>query len=80
MSVPFTNKFAKNQVESERKDIDKIENVILTNGSPIRGIHKLRAWGGGAKLNTHVFFNPEKAIKEAFGIPLPDPDFRANDL
>ena len=64
ISVPFTNKFAKSQVESERKDIDKIENVILTNGSPIRGIHKLRAWSGGVKLNTHVFFNPEKAAKE----------------
>jgi hypothetical protein len=70
MSVPFTNKFAKNQVESERKDIDKIENVVLTNGSPIRGIHKLRAWNDSVKLHTHVFFNPEKAVKgrnELFG-------------
>ena len=64
MSVPFTSKFAKSQIESERKDIDKIENVVLTNGSPIRGVHKLRAWDSGAKLNTHVFFNPEKAVKE----------------
>ena len=64
MSVPFTNKFAKSQVESERKDIDKIENVILTNGAPIRGICKQRAWGGGIKLNAHVFFSPEKAAKE----------------
>jgi hypothetical protein len=64
ISVPFTSKFAKTQVESERKDIDKIDNVVLTNGAPIRGIHKLRAWGNGAKLNTHVFFNPEKAVKE----------------
>jgi len=64
MSVPFTSKFAKGQVESERKDIDRIENVILTSGSPVRGIHKLRAWSGGSKLDTHVFFNPEKAVKE----------------
>jgi hypothetical protein len=64
ISVPFTSKFAKNQVESERKDIDSIENVVLTHGAPIRGIHKLRAWGSGVKLHAHVFFNPEKAVKE----------------
>jgi transposase len=64
ISVQFTSRFAKSQVESERKDIDRIENVILTNGVPIRGVHKLRAWNGETKLNTHVFFNPEKAVKE----------------
>jgi transposase len=64
MSIPFTSKFAKDQVESERKDIDRIDHVVLTNGAPLRGVHKLHAWNGGAKLNTHVFFNPEKAIKE----------------
>ena len=64
LSIPFTSKFAKNQVESERKDIDSLNNVILTSGTPIRGIRKVRTWSGGKKLNTHVFFNPEKAAKE----------------
>ena len=64
LPVPFTSKFAKSQVESERKDIDSIENVVLTSGTPIRGIHKLRAWGEDVKLHTHVFFNPEKAVKD----------------
>ncbi|MDR0287124.1 MAG: IS1634 family transposase [Clostridiales bacterium] len=64
ISAPFTSKFAKNQVESESKDIDRIENVILTNGSPIRGIHKLRSWSESVKLHAHVFFNPEKAVKD----------------
>ena len=64
LSVPFTTKFAKDQLESERKDIDSLDNVVLTNGAPIRGICKLRAWGSGKKLNTHVFFNPEKAVIE----------------
>ena len=62
--VPFTTKFAKSQIESEHKDIDEIENVILTNSVPIRGIHKLRAWSSGTKLHTHVFFNTEKAVKD----------------
>ena len=64
ISVPFTSKFAKEQIESERKDIDSLANVILTNGTPIRGIHKLRSWGSGVKLDTHIFFNPEKAAKD----------------
>lgn len=64
ISVPFTSKFAKKQVESEHKDIDKIDNVVLTNGSPIRGIHKLRTWSANVKLHTHVFLNPEKALKD----------------
>jgi transposase len=65
ISVPFTSKFARNQVESERKDIDRIANVIQTSGSPIRGIHKLRAWGSKeVKLHAHVYYNPEKATKD----------------
>jgi len=64
ISVPFTSKFAKSQVASERKDIDNIYNVVLTSGAPIRGIHKLRTWSKSTKLHTHIFFNPEKAVKE----------------
>jgi transposase len=65
VSVPFTSKFAKQQVEGERKDIDHVSNVILTSGAPIRGVHKLRAWGGdGKKVHTHIFFDPHKALKE----------------
>ena len=65
ISVPFTSKFAKSQVESERKDIDRIANVIQTNASPVRGIHKLRAWDSKeVKLHTHVYYNPEEATKD----------------
>lgn len=64
ISIPFTSKFARNQVASERKDIDKIDNVVFTSSSPIRGIHKLRTWSSNVKLHTHVFFNPEKAVKD----------------
>ena len=64
MSVPFTNKFAKEQVEAERFEIDRLENVVFTNGAPIRGVRRLYDWERGVQLNTHVFFNPEKAVKE----------------
>ncbi len=64
ISVPFTSAFAKKQVESERKDIDCLDNVIVTNGEPLRGVHKLRAWKDGVKLHTHIYFDTVKALKE----------------
>ena len=64
ISVPFTSKFAKSQVESAREDIDTIANVVLTSGAPIRGICKRGDWGDGRDINAHVFYNPEKAVKE----------------
>jgi transposase len=37
--------------------------VILTNGTPIRGVHKIRSWGKESKkLHTHIYYNPEKAV------------------
>ena len=64
IAVPFTNKFAKDCVEGERLEIDKIENVVLTSGAPVRGVCKPHDWGVGKELHTHVFFNPEKGLKE----------------
>jgi hypothetical protein len=65
IAASFASGFAKQQVASEQKDIDRLENVILTSGAPVRGICKLRAWGKeGKKIHTHIYFNPEKALKE----------------
>jgi hypothetical protein len=70
VAVPFTSSFAKEQVRSERKGIDIISNVVFTNSRPIRGVYKIRTWPGGRacpegyKLHTHIFFNPEKEIKD----------------
>jgi transposase len=63
MPVSFTANFAKRQIESESKDVDSFENVILTNGEPIRGVCKVRKWEK-RDLYTHVFFNPEKALRD----------------
>jgi transposase len=65
ISVPFTSAFAKHQIISERKDIDQVSKVIRTSHAPVRGIHKIRAWGkDGIKLHTHIYFNPEKALHD----------------
>jgi transposase len=63
--VPFTCGFAKRQIASGRKDIGRLENVVQTSGTPVRGVHKLRAWGNkDVKIHTHVYFDTEKALKE----------------
>ena len=61
ISVPFTSAFAKRQVESERKDIDCVENTIVVNGSPLRAVTKLRAWDKDHKVYTHIYYNAKKA-------------------
>jgi transposase len=63
LPVSFTSRFAKDRVAQERDSIDNIENVILTGSQPIRGVHRLLKWGN-TEVHTHVFFNPEKALKE----------------
>lgn len=61
--VPFTSGFAKKQVESERKDIDSLQNTIVSGGDSVRGVTKLRAWNKEHKIHTHVYYNALKAMK-----------------
>lgn len=62
IAIPFTSSFAKKQVESEQKDIDRLHNTIIVGGDSIRGVTKHRSWNKNHKLYTHVYFNPIKAI------------------
>ncbi len=61
ISMPFTCAFAKKQVESERKDIDCVENTIVVNGYPLRAVTKLRAWNKDHKVYTHIYYSAKKA-------------------
>jgi len=63
ISVPFSTKFAKNQVKSENKDIDSLRNTIVYGADSIRGITKVRTWDKESKVYTHVYYNPVKATK-----------------
>ena len=67
ISVPFTNKFAKQQIENERKDIDTYKNYIKSGNDLSRGIHKEEKWNTKrvkTKLHVHVFYNPFRHTKE----------------
>lgn len=63
IAVPFTTGFAKNQVSSERKDIDCVENTLVIGSDSIRGVSKLRSWNKGQKVFVHVYYNVLKALK-----------------
>jgi transposase len=70
VSLPFTMKFAKTQVESERKDINTLKNTITIGDDTLRGVTKSRSWNTSRKLFTHVYFNPVLASgrqNELFG-------------
>jgi transposase len=62
--VPFTAKFAKQQVQSEKKDIDRVTNTIVSGNDTLRGVSKQRAWDTGKQVYTHIYFNAVKAAKQ----------------
>jgi hypothetical protein len=61
IAVPFTSKFAKDQVKSEKKDIDTLSNTIVHGKESLRAVTKLRRWNKDHKLNTHIYYNARKA-------------------
>ena len=63
IAMPFTMNFAKKQVQSEKKDIERIENAILVGPDLLRGITKERVWNQDHTLNVHVYFNVALAMK-----------------
>jgi len=63
IAMPFTHSFAKRQVESERKDIDRIENTIVIGEDVFRGISKKRSWNTDHRIYTHIYYNVTEAVK-----------------
>jgi transposase len=55
--------FTKNQIESERKDIDSVDNTIVVGEDTMRGITKQRSWSAKHNIYTHVFYNAALAFQ-----------------
>jgi len=53
----FTAGFARKQLESERKDMDRLNNAIVSGGDSIRGVTKLSWWNTYLQLYTFVYYN-----------------------
>jgi len=62
IAVPFSLKFAKEMVESERQTIDDISNTILVGEDCTRGVCRKFAWSKKHNLFAQIYFNPSKAI------------------
>lgn len=63
IATPLTMSFTKNQIKSEKKDIDSVDNTIVVGDDIIRGVTKNRSWYGTHTLFTHVYFNAELAYQ-----------------
>ena len=63
LSVPFSNKFARQYVEDERLAIDTVENTIVTAGDPIRGVRRDLVWKDKV-LHAHVFYDTVQGTKD----------------
>jgi len=61
IAMSFTLKFTQKQVESEKKDIDCLENTIVIGDDVLRGVTKERSWNTNHKLFTHIYYNPSYA-------------------
>jgi transposase len=61
ISIPFTSSFARQQIASERKDIDKVQNTIVINGESMRAITKVRTWDKEHKAFTYIYYSAKKA-------------------
>jgi hypothetical protein len=66
IAVPFTNKFVKDLIESERKSIDTLGNTIVNGKESLRAVTRRRRWNDKHKVYAHVYYNARKAngIKE----------------
>jgi transposase len=64
IAMSFTLNFTQKQIESEIKDIDRFENVIVIGDDILRGITKERAWDTKHKLFTHVYYNASAALAD----------------
>ena len=61
IAVPFNNKFAIEMVKSEGKDIDTLNNTIISGKDSLRAVTKHRRWNENHKVYAHVYYNARKA-------------------
>ncbi len=62
IAVPFTARFAKQMVASERKDIDQLQHTLVLGEDALRAVTKERAWNAQHRLYTHVYYHALKAV------------------
>ena len=66
IAMSFTLKFTKEQVLSEKNDIDRLENTIVIGDDVMRCVTNVKPWNVKHKVFVHTYFNAAHAaqIKE----------------
>ena len=64
IAMPFSHKFAKQQVEREKNGLNSVDNTITIGSEIIRGITRKRSWNTNTELFVHIFLNAEQAEHE----------------
>ncbi len=62
IALPFTSKFAKGLVKSEKKDIDTLSNTIVNGKESLRAVTKTCGWNDEHNVYAHVYYNARKAM------------------
>ena len=62
IAMSFTMTFTQEQIDSEIKDIDRLENAIVIGNDVLVGVTKVRAWNNTHKLFTHIYYNASTAL------------------
>ena len=61
-ALPFTMSVVKEMVNSERDDINCVENAIIVGTDVIRGVTKIHEWNEDHDVYAHVFLNTDTAV------------------
>ncbi|MDR0288169.1 MAG: transposase [Clostridiales bacterium] len=61
IAMPFSHKFAGQQVENERNGINSVENTITIGSDIVRGVSRTRFWNANTQLYVHIFLNAEQS-------------------
>ena len=62
VAVPFSNKWAKELISTERGKIDRVSNLITTLDTPGRGVSRnIDLYG--YTLRAHLFYDPEREVR-----------------
>lgn len=61
ISLPFTSTFALDLIQSERNDIDTLNNTIVHGNEALRAVTIVCRWDNEQEIYAHVYYNARKA-------------------
>jgi len=63
IALPFTMSVVKELTNSERYDINRVENAIVVGNDVLRGVTRIHKWSEEHDVYAHVFLNTDTAVQ-----------------